>query len=312
MQVGRDIQGEGRAFSRPAFHRDLSFMQFGVLAHQMETYAAALPGRLSLRGCLIETVENEGQILFRNAASGVFHPDRRIRPSVFRYLLQRDPYLSVRGGEFEGIGKQVVEHLIHLVGIVIHEKTFHFRLEGKFYLTACRQVGELPDSLFQKKDHIVHLQPETLALHFQFTEIEQLVYQIEQAARIIVNRFQLLFQLRFARIVDECPQRRKNQGEGSAELMADVREEAELHLVELFALFPFVGFLSHPDFELCPPPEPSPRPDHQTGSQHDVHRDGPCRRPKRWRNGNGYFGRCLPPNLVSVGGVDHEFVLAGL
>jgi len=94
--------------------------------------------------------------------------------------------------------------------------------------------------------------------------------------------------------------------------MADVREEAELHLVELFALFPFVSFLSHPDFELCPPPEPSPRPDHQTGSQHDVHRDGPCRRPKRWRNGNGYFGRCLPPNLVPVGGVDHEFVLAGL
>ena len=45
----------------------------------------------------------------------------------------------------------------------------------------------------KKKDHVVHLQPETLALHFQFTEIEQLVYQIEQTARIIVNRFQLLF-----------------------------------------------------------------------------------------------------------------------
>ena len=72
------------------------------------------------------------------------------------------------------------------------KKTFHLRLEGKFYLTACRQVGELPDSFFQeKKTMSVHLQPETLALHFQFTEIEQLVYQIEQTARIIVNRFQL-------------------------------------------------------------------------------------------------------------------------
>ena len=32
--------------------------------------------------------------------------------------------------------------------------------------------------------------------HLILTEIEQLVYQIEQTARIIVNRFQLLFQLR--------------------------------------------------------------------------------------------------------------------
>ena len=114
------------------------------------------------------------------------------------------------------------------------------KIQLLFYRDRTEAIINRGDKLFQISIH----QKQFLAFHLQFAEVEQLIYQRQKFLCIPVNGVQLPVDRLVRNLAFQDFQRCNNQCKRGTLLMADIRKESELHLVQFFFL-PLGFFMLH-------------------------------------------------------------------
>ena len=210
-------------------------MHLHIALDQMQTDSAS-GLRLPVAFGLVEAGEDAGLLGRIDAAPRVAHGNGSAFLPVAGHAFHADRHASAGRGELESIGQEVVHHFVDFVLVVVHIKVVHAAFERKFKPPGFRQIAERFHGVADKAHEIAHRQRKLLALHLQFSEIQQLVDQPEQLLRVLVDDAQTLFQVGIVLLPDERTEGRENQCERRAELVTDVREEAQLHFVQMLLL----------------------------------------------------------------------------
>jgi hypothetical protein len=193
--------------------------------------------------------------------------------------------------KLESIREQVGQYLAQLIPIEIHKEStgLVLKLQGDAFLL--RKGAKLHGGILDKLIQIATRQTESFSIHLHLAEVEQLVDELQQVARILAHLIQLGASLRISGTVQHTADRSDNQGKQGAELVADIGEEAILHLLQflvLLILHALAVLLNLPSYAE----------DHQGDECQEIQELGPPSSPK-WSQ-HLYLQRCrlLAPHLI--------------
>ena len=148
---------------------------------------------------------------------------------------QRNYNLAAIRGKLIGIAQEVVHYLAHLIHIHRHVQLREFRFELQRHLVVGKDTEGSTDIIHET--HYLRLRKiQLLLVLVELAEVENLVHQIEQTGGVAMNQLQLSALGRVGFFSYHRHQRRDDEGERSAELMAHVGEEVQLQLVQFLGL----------------------------------------------------------------------------
>lgn len=202
------------------------------MARQHQTYTGALT-IIEVIGATVVTVEDMGFVGITDALPGI--GDTQMGLAVL--LRHRDTDGAAVWGILEGIRQEVVDDLLHLQRVKGQQAPKRVMTIFK------RDMMELgleviePTDLRYELRKVARLSMELGARRLQAAEVEELVNEVEETVSITVDELQRLPQFPFyPRLLEELIEGRENHRQRCAELMTDIGEEVELHLVELLFL----------------------------------------------------------------------------
>ena len=266
-------------------------MQLDILIHHIESDARAyLCGSLLLLGT-IETLEDMGLFFLGDTAACILYDDTGITTTIDEALAQFYFYHSTSLRKLESIGEQVGQYLTQLIPVEIHKEStgLILKLQGDIFLF--RKGAKLHGGILDKLIQIATCQIQSFSIHLHLAEIEQLVDELQQVARILAHLIQLGASLRISGTAQHTADRRDNQGKQGAELVADIGEEAILHLLQLLVLLILHALAVLLNL-------PSYAEDHQGDEYQEIQELGPPSSPK-WSQHLYLQGcRLLAPYLV--------------
>ena len=216
-------------------------MQFHILLD--EAQADTGPCRRGSVPAPEETVEDVRQVVTRDTDPGIRHFDAHL--SVSRPA-QPQGDCSAGFREFQGVGNQVVDDLLHHVAVEFHHRIRRLVFQREGDLPFLGRRLESVQQVLRKFPDAAQAELEFFSPHLHFPEIQQMVHQVQQGLRVPVHRFQpAVFPGPFL-FLHQALERKDDQAERRPELVGNVREETELHLVQFFllpVLFGGGGFL---------------------------------------------------------------------
>ena len=184
---------------------------------------------------LIETFEDMFLIHLTNSYSSISNLDlQHIRSSCHMLYHHRPP--SSFGSKLKGIGKQIHDNLSHLVSIKSHRECIYPREKRELNMFLIRHQQERVANTMHIRDNISFRQRQLMSAHLPFTEIEQLIDQVQQPLRIAIHQLQTCTLQFIGCFFQHTLQRRNNQCKWCTQFMADVREETEFHIIDFFVL----------------------------------------------------------------------------
>lgn len=231
---GRQVYAESGTFARFAGHFDAAMVQLDDALGEREADARALrqTGVLLLR--LVEAREDVFDVLGRYPGAVVGHFDEDLLVPLPDGEGD-DP--SFRG-VLEGVGYQVVDHLLHLPRVVPEVDAVTALLEVERDAPLCRvfleeevvPVDEVHDVMLAHLDGHVAL--------FLLAEVQQLGDQFPQLQAALVGLQYLVVDVRGdGAHLQQHLHLPDDEGERGAELVGDIGEEAQLGLIELLDVF---------------------------------------------------------------------------
>ena len=266
-------------------------MQLHILIHHVQSDA-----RTHLRGSLlllrtIETLEDMGLFLLGDTAACILHDDTGIATAIDETLAQFYFYHSTWLRKLESIGEQVGQYLAQLISVEIHKEPtgLVLKLQGDVFLL--RKGAKLHGGILDKFIQIATCQIQSFSIHLHLAEVEQLVDELQQVARILAHLIKLGASLRISGTAQHTADRSDNQGKQGTELMADIGEEAILHLLQLLVLLILHALAVLLNL-------PSYAEDHQGDECQEIQELGPPSSPK-WSQHLYLQGcRLLAPHLI--------------
>lgn len=217
-----------------------------------------------------------------------------------------------RRREFHGIGQQIVDYLLHLRRVEPHHAVAELVLEFEREILALHRITEIHENGFGELRDVVSDEAQFFASHFQLAEIQQMVDQRQQLLRVVVHALELGQQRRVLRPADDALERQDDKRKRRAQLVGDVDEESEFHLVQLLAL---LLHFERPAVFAAPPHAPPKIERGEVSRQNEqqgVEYAGRCAAPERRVDGDVQFGAFAAPVVVVVGRQDAENVVAWL
>ena len=236
LQVGRNIHDKTGTLTLLAFQRNLTFVQLDVFIYhiQSDTRTYLLRARILLRA--IESLEHMRLVFLRNAAARIFHYDMGASSAIQDAFLQTNTHTAPCLRKLEGIGEKIGQYLAHLILVEIHKQSLGLVFERQADVLLLSQRHELHRGILDKLIQISTRQVQSFSIHLHLAEVEKLVYQLQQVARIPAYIVQLMAGLAIRGTLQDASYRRDDEREQGAELVADIGEEAILHLLQLLIL----------------------------------------------------------------------------
>ena len=182
---------------------------------------------------LREGGKHPAQLLRRHANAGVLHLHMQplLRPLAH---VQCD---AADGGEFDGVGEQVEQHLVNAQGIALKKLrllrgVIQMQREGFFASLQAEHVHQLLAQLAQRE--IAHLQLQRT--FFEFGRIQNVVEQAQQGAPRLPHGGQLALLLWVQGGIEQGLGKPQNGVQRCADFMAHIGQKAAARLAGLFGL----------------------------------------------------------------------------
>ena len=203
---------------RKTVRRYVSMMQLDIFPSQVQSDPRTVIRRVFER---IKTIENPGKALFVYTFPVILDFDQHARTVVCHRHQDR----TVFGRIFESIGKQVEQHLFDFIGIdpqllmrrvrtEFIDDLFRFGISLEITEYLLRKLHDI--HLFQRKHHFII---------FDLPEIENLIHDIQQMARVTLNRPDITLNFGVLFPLDDAVERIEDQRQRSADFVGDVRKE---------------------------------------------------------------------------------------
>ena len=257
--------------------------------HQPDARAS---DRLERRiAALVEPLENMFPVGLRDAYPGVRHLDCGEPSFVAAAQRNRDADMPVVGRELEGVGKQVVQHLLDFVAVELEGELGFGGFEIVVDAPALRLVGERCVNPAHERHELARAGVEFHLPVVELAQIHDLVDQPQQPFAVLPHERELLQLALVPDLFPEALYGAQDERKRGFEFVRYVGEETHLDLVQFFGLHAFeffepefreefhfgerqvVGYDDHhgdqhPVDQVCPPAQPPGR--------QDAHLD-PCR-----------------------------------
>ncbi len=232
---GPERQGHGEA-AAPVGHAldpDRAAVQLDQLLDQGEADAAALEGPAAGALDPVEALEQAGQLGGRDAGAGVADGELR-RPAVGRPP-DHHPDLALEG-ELEGVREQIEDHLLPHLAVDVDRLGQGRAVDDQAQARPIDRRAEARGELGGERREVGRLVARLDAPGLDAREVEQRVDQLEQPQAIAmrgVDQRPIVDGNAGCRLGQHLLERPQHQGQGRAELVADVREECGLGAVDL-------------------------------------------------------------------------------
>lgn len=152
---------------------------------------------------------------------------------LFRFLVRLEAYLDTagRGRELISVGEEIRDDFLHLVTVIVHRDLFRGTVEGEGD-GLVGEFGEVAADVTDGFHDIALMGMEHLFIIHESTDIEHLVDEVQQSHAITVHEAQLLHHGGIRLLLQQGGEGREDQRQRGPQLMAEVREEFELRLLE--------------------------------------------------------------------------------
>ena len=186
---------------------------------------------------MVEAVEHALELLLVDALSRV--GDREAQPAAA--VGQRHGYLSAVSSVFQGVGEQVVHHLVKVVMVDVGCQAAAVGGERELYSALlCLKVVVVNDVAYE----LSHVRQCVVQLHLALlyaAYAQYLVYELEHAVGVALHAAQRAVGLLVVVVAHERVERTLDKRERRAQLVGHVDEEAYLRLVVVGLLLAPVG-----------------------------------------------------------------------
>ena len=159
------------------------------------------------------------------------------------HMLYHHRHTPSFGSKLKSIRKQIHHNLSYLVSIKSHRECIYTRKERELNMFLIRHQQERVANTMHIRNDISFRQRQLMSAHLPFTEIEQLIDQVQQPLRIAIHQLQTCTLQFISRFFQHAFQRRNNQSERCTQFVADVREETEFHIIDFFILRHLIFYL---------------------------------------------------------------------
>ena len=163
----RQGDGENGTLGLVVADADGAVMQVHIVAGNVETDAAACL-RAVVGGRLIEASENVGLVAVGNALASIGHRN----DGLVAVVDEAQGDAAARRGELQGVGEEVIDHLVHLLAIIVHDETVHIVFETQVDAAFLGIVAKRYENAVQMVYDIALLKVQRLATGIQTTEVE--------------------------------------------------------------------------------------------------------------------------------------------
>ena len=213
-------------------------MHADIVAGYVQANAAARL-RAVVAGRLVEAFKDVGLVAVGNALASVRYGDDHV--AAFLTEQQRDAAAS--RCKFQGIREQVVYHLVDLLSVVIHHIAVGIVVEAEVDAPLFGIVAEGDEYTVQMVYDVTTLHVQRLATSIKSTEVKQGTHLLEQQLCVFADVLELSCQivgcLSLLHLFNDLFQRRDDERQRCAQVVADIGEELKFHLRNLFHLLPF-------------------------------------------------------------------------
>ncbi len=236
-----------------------------------------------------------------NADPCILNLDLQQRMLLFFFGdIEFDGYLPILRGEFKCIGQKIEQDALDLVMIERSDEMIDPRPVGKADILFVRQIGKGIRGLFYEIRDIplCLIQPELIDFHF--SEIEQLIDEIQQSSRISFDQQEGTPDRRILGALYQLVHGRQDKGQRGSELVADIGQEFDIHHVQLVhpqGLLPLLGQCK-PGFR--PPDNEEPRKIQQGDQQQHIKEIGQGGLPERRQDDDPYRDALVIPYTVAI------------
>ena len=152
-------------------------------------------------------------LFLRNAAARIFHHDMSASSAIQDAFLQTNVHLAASLRKLEGIGEKIGQYLAYLILVEIHKQALGLVFERQTDVLLLSQRHELHRGILDKLIQISTLQVQSLSIHLHLSEVEKLVYQLQQIARIPAYIVQLMAGLAIRGALQDTSYRRDDERE---------------------------------------------------------------------------------------------------
>ena len=154
------------------------------------------------------------------------------------FLAERQRDAATCRCKFQGIREEVVYYLVYFLAIVVHQETVGIVLETEVDAALFGIVAKGYEYAVQMVNDVATLHVQCLATRIQATEVEQRAHLPQKLLGILVDILELSQQivgrLSIRQFSHDLFQRRDDECQRRSQVVADIGEELQLHLRNLF------------------------------------------------------------------------------
>ena len=183
----RKLNNENRPHPYIIEYLHFSFMQSDKITYQTQADTISGSFLYSFMIRLIETVEDMFLVHIANSYSGVGNLDFQYIGSSC-HMLYHHRHTPSFGSKLKSIRKQIHHNLSYLVSIKSHRECIYTRKERELNVFLIRHQQERVANTMHIRNDISFRQRQLMSTHFSFTEIEQLINQMQQPLCITIHQ----------------------------------------------------------------------------------------------------------------------------